>query len=312
MIAQASDDVVSCDCAICSDTIERASDDVASCGSCSQPFHLECLRTALSVDSRCPLCREDVATVGYRCRSSTGIVHPESRRLFGNLEEMVASYENQLERMTWAREFLADMGNISNSMVQLLRRVQKMMDTARRKKGNILREARVLLADITEVGQKADALRARYEDRTGLPDAFNHSADSIFQRLDPLIQSLTSTVQRYSSLAKSKLDAVEAYERSTSESSQQPTSAQTNALNGPRVAAKKICRRPAAHVLSVRRRPAAAISDSMRSSRSLPGTVAKIKKRPKQKALRKVATARKCLRQKERSVNATARKVRNR
>jgi hypothetical protein len=307
-------------CTICSDTIAEACDGLAHCGSCFGSSLADLTGVGLERVGKNLLWKE---LVGYTDNiDNTGTIYPESKRLFGNLEERVANYESQLERMTWARGFLADMGSISNSMVQLLRRVQRMMDTARRKKGNtVLREARALLADISEVGEKADALRARYDNRTGLPDDFNHSADSIFQRLGPLIQSLTTTVQRYSDIARRNLDAVENHERSASASSQRPASAQASRSSG--AAAKKVCRRPAAHVgaktavkklCAVRRRPAAAATgrqrERVRQVGKLKRTPAGKAPRKKPVAARKVATARRLLRHKEKHTVTRDRKVR--
>ncbi|CAK0841646.1 unnamed protein product [Prorocentrum cordatum] len=38
---------------------------LALCGACSQPLHGVCMRAAAAVDSRCPLCRAELGSVGY-------------------------------------------------------------------------------------------------------------------------------------------------------------------------------------------------------------------------------------------------------
>lgn len=56
------------------------------CCSCSQTLHAGCLRTALIIDSRCPLCRADLAIVGYT--SNGAIRHPDPRRCYGSVTSL--------------------------------------------------------------------------------------------------------------------------------------------------------------------------------------------------------------------------------
>merc|ERR1719424_719494 len=72
-------------CPVCVELI--GVDEQALCCGCSQALHPGCLRTALMVDSRCALCRADLAVSGY---TIGGVVaYPESRRFLGDALQLL-------------------------------------------------------------------------------------------------------------------------------------------------------------------------------------------------------------------------------
>eukprot|EP00931_Biecheleriopsis_adriatica_P118389 TRINITY_DN93805_c0_g1_i1.p1 TRINITY_DN93805_c0_g1~~TRINITY_DN93805_c0_g1_i1.p1 ORF type:complete len:237 (-),score=37.60 TRINITY_DN93805_c0_g1_i1:24-734(-) len=74
-------------CPICTDALDAESAELAVCRACCQAMHNDCLDRALLVDSRCPLCREDLSEVGYTV-SGVDAPHPETRRFSGDDEQL--------------------------------------------------------------------------------------------------------------------------------------------------------------------------------------------------------------------------------
>ena len=70
----------------------------ASCNACSQRFHPDCLTWATDLDSRCPLCRADLAEVGFVVNSV--VARPPRRRLTGQFPEGFDQNLRDLIRIT--------------------------------------------------------------------------------------------------------------------------------------------------------------------------------------------------------------------
>lgn len=64
-------------CAICCSLIESEALDTVSCK--GHHFHYDCISSAVSMDSRCPVCRLDFASVGFSYRGK--IMYPDKERL---------------------------------------------------------------------------------------------------------------------------------------------------------------------------------------------------------------------------------------
>mmetsp|Transcript_19722 Transcript_19722/g.45946 ORF Transcript_19722/g.45946 Transcript_19722/m.45946 type:complete len:230 (+) Transcript_19722:45-734(+) len=98
-------------CPICTDEV-NSDQAVATCGACAKPIHLECLRHAMLVDSRCPLCRQDFAQVGYREGGS--LHHPKMRRYAGEDHEL-----------STVLRFVAESGSVLRAMKRLCDRMRR-------------------------------------------------------------------------------------------------------------------------------------------------------------------------------------------
>lgn len=95
------------ECSLC---LERfGSQELAFCSSCSQAFHAACLQLATTFDSRCPLCRTDLAACGYQVNGE--VRHPVNRR-FDVLESTVRRSTNEL------RQQIDDMNRIFNDIYE--------------------------------------------------------------------------------------------------------------------------------------------------------------------------------------------------
>ena len=65
-------------CPVCRESIANAApQELALCGACAQPTHGVCMRAAAARDSRCPLCRAELSSVGY---AVGGIISRPPRR----------------------------------------------------------------------------------------------------------------------------------------------------------------------------------------------------------------------------------------
>merc|ERR1740123_2785974 len=89
---------------------------LAICASCRQPVHEGCLHAALALDSRCALCRAELADVGYTVGEGD-LQRPKNRRLQESLEPGGPAN-------AWVRSLLADMRVIVDAVTLLIRRVE--------------------------------------------------------------------------------------------------------------------------------------------------------------------------------------------
>lgn len=224
---------------------------LAECGSCQQPLHDACLQTALAMDSRCPLCRAELAEVGYRvARGSPLQRRPERRRLQQELEAAAGDSPGA----HWARDFLADMRAIVDGVAQLIRRVESHARQQVLQAGGAHDEilSVALLREIEGIALRAEALRAGTTRLAWLPAHFVEHVSNIIWRVRPICESLSAQVRRAggeivedsAEIASAAVQTVEEQQPDTQPTTRRRPSAA--ATGGAATARAAIRRRPAA------------------------------------------------------------------
>eukprot|EP00931_Biecheleriopsis_adriatica_P090303 TRINITY_DN64309_c0_g1_i1.p1 TRINITY_DN64309_c0_g1~~TRINITY_DN64309_c0_g1_i1.p1 ORF type:complete len:214 (-),score=50.23 TRINITY_DN64309_c0_g1_i1:55-657(-) len=121
--------MVLAECPICREAQPCVSEDSAQCGHCSTVLHKACLHAALSVDSRCPCCRQDFATVGYILDGVKTLADHQRPR-------------NSNDTATEMLSLLPEIGDASDRLAKLARRANRLSNC------QVLKKARMKTLDV--------------------------------------------------------------------------------------------------------------------------------------------------------------------
>eukprot|EP00929_Paragymnodinium_shiwhaense_P120710 TRINITY_DN92738_c0_g1_i1.p1 TRINITY_DN92738_c0_g1~~TRINITY_DN92738_c0_g1_i1.p1 ORF type:complete len:303 (-),score=71.77 TRINITY_DN92738_c0_g1_i1:243-1151(-) len=146
-------------CPICRDTLSDAVRTNASCTSCTGVVHEECVKAAVDVDSRCPLCREDLASCGYLVNAE--LHYPETKRLrtdFDNVDRdaLAARVAAMSEEIAAIRREALNMLLFKNECDRLIMRLRRLRLRMRRAARNW---QTCRLGTITRAKDELNALR---------------------------------------------------------------------------------------------------------------------------------------------------------
>lgn len=233
-------------CPICAEPVEPTSGDPALCGACSQPLHEVCLQSAVAVDSRCPFCREDLATVGYTVGSI--VAHPQLRRFRGDGEHFGV-----------VMGITAEISAILHRMKQLKKRAERMCDGGRSLLEVRINSIAVLLADTAALKLCAEALLERCSSLPGdlrQPSALIRSALATVNLLTRICKVIREKRDIEASACQHKQTALGVAIAKAKTRLRRPAAA-LPVLRRPAAAKSHVRRRPAAAKSEVRRRPAA-------------------------------------------------------
>lgn len=169
-------------CPICTEPIDDRTDDLeiatATCIACARNLHVDCLQRALQFDSRCPLCRGELSTVGYLIGSL--VTRPELRRLRCGSEE----------QFSWISAFVTEISFINTRNLAILKNLRQACNRALT---GVCAPAlaKSLRQGISDLKSRMERLFGEYERRTDLPDDFRRVASNIVKSLQPsLVEAL--------------------------------------------------------------------------------------------------------------------------
>ncbi|CAE8724359.1 unnamed protein product [Polarella glacialis] len=240
-------------CPICREAILSESFPTV-CGKCHQALHEECLQTGLVTDSRCPLCRTDLASAGYSLRGE--VHHPERRRL-----------SEQMRTAAFPTALFQELHEVVAGINVLHDQVQRHVRNPALIAGDVVHSAAVLT-------RRARALAAQVFSVPGLPQEVMDRLQQILADLWPILERIVGIVDTLlvESRARDQLAELDARLRAARDSARSavPRSRQPR-RSAPAPAAPRrpppVRRRPAAatRAVPVRKRPAASISAAKRT-----------------------------------------------
>lgn len=161
-------------CVLCTLPLPSSLDsaEVASCSTCRQPLHASCLQEALALDSRCPLCRAELAIVGYSVGGGE-LRRATWRRLAEHLGPPSASR---------TRALMSDIYSIADDIERFLARVSSL------RSGVEELRAPELLAEVSVLSRRADALCAQLEPRGERASDFDERARRFLDLLGNILR----------------------------------------------------------------------------------------------------------------------------
>eukprot|EP00930_Biecheleria_cincta_P005455 TRINITY_DN106386_c0_g1_i1.p1 TRINITY_DN106386_c0_g1~~TRINITY_DN106386_c0_g1_i1.p1 ORF type:complete len:253 (-),score=28.62 TRINITY_DN106386_c0_g1_i1:81-773(-) len=220
-------------CPICTEQVEQATEALAHCGACHQPVHEACLQQAVRFDSRCPLCREDLAIVGYRSKGAT--TRPQQQRFNGD----------ERQRMQ-ANELIREIRILFQRLQQLERRIDRALLS---KQDRTLDN---LIADVSAFILQSEGLRTRSSDSSmNLPEDFRIQMIGVASKIHQLaIRQREICMDVRTIRSSASIEAI-SQEHSAITKLRRPAASVLRQRHAP---ASAVRRRPAA----VRRRPATA------------------------------------------------------